>query len=58
MHHIFVGNVTVGEYDFIHSQNLVLTDGQGRIRGYYDGLDNTSMEQLSQDIAKLKKQHS
>ncbi|HLF65407.1 MAG TPA: SCO family protein [Saprospiraceae bacterium] len=47
-----------GEYDFIHSENIVLVDAIGQIRGYYNGLDAKSMNQLSEDIAKLKKDKS
>ncbi len=42
-----------GADDFIHSQNLVLVDGQGFVRGYYDGLDDQSVKQLILDIKKL-----
>ena len=47
-----------GNLDFIHSENLVLTDRQGRIRGYYNGLDESAMETLSGDILKLKNERS
>jgi protein SCO1/2 len=47
-----------GEQDFIHSENIVLVDTTGRIRGYYNGLDDKSMNTLSEDIAKLKKDKS
>lgn len=47
-----------GEHDFIHSENLVLLDGAGRIRGYYNGLDPKMPDQLTVDIAKLKKHKS
>ena len=43
-----------GPGDFIHSQYLVLVDTQGRIRGYYDGTNDTETSQLIQDIKKLK----
>ena len=42
-----------GVNDFIHSQNLVLIDKQGYIRGYYDGLENNSVNQLILDIKKI-----
>jgi protein SCO1/2 len=44
-----------GPGDFIHSENLVLVDQKGRIRGYYDGTDRKQVDQLITDIAKLKK---
>ena len=44
------------EYDFIHSENLVLVDPQRRIRGYYNGTDDGSVKQLIKDIAKLKRE--
>jgi protein SCO1/2 len=46
------------EHDFIHSENLVLSDGLGRIRGYYNGLDEQAVDQLVEDILKLKKERS
>jgi protein SCO1/2 len=30
----------------LHSTRFVLVDGQGRIRGYYDGIDEDSMKKL------------
>jgi protein SCO1 len=42
-----------GPNDFIHSQNLVLVDKQGYIRGYYDGTDAEQITQLISDIKKL-----
>lgn len=47
-----------GKHDFIHSENLVLVDQKGRIRGYYDGTDENAVDQLVRDIAKLKKRTS
>ncbi len=44
--------------DFIHSENIVLVDGQGRIRGYYNGMERKQMDVLRRDIAKLKKKIS
>lgn len=42
-----------GENDFIHSQNLVLIDSKGYIRGYYDGTDVASVQKMTTDIKKL-----
>jgi protein SCO1/2 len=46
-----------GPNDFIHSDNLVLVDKQKQIRGYYTGTDKTSVEQLIDDIKKLKNEN-
>lgn len=43
-----------GPEDFIHSEKLVLIDKQKRIRGYYNGTDATAVNQLMEDIKKLK----
>lgn len=42
-----------GPEDFIHSEKLVLVDTEKRIRGYYDGTDPESVDQLITDIEKL-----
>jgi len=41
------------EHSFIHTENLVLVDSQGRLRGYYDGTDPKAVEQLINDIPLL-----
>ncbi len=46
-----------GPGDFIHSEKLVLIDRQKRIRGYYTGTDDTEVNQLIQDIKKLKNEN-
>jgi len=43
-----------GPDDFIHSEKLVLIDPRRRIRGYYDGTNNSEVKQLITDIKKLK----
>jgi protein SCO1/2 len=43
-----------GPSDFIHSENLVLIDPTGRIRGYYKGTDEGEVNALIHDIDKLK----
>ncbi len=43
-----------GPQDFIHSENLVLIDKQKRIRGYYAGTNDKEVNQLINDIKKLK----
>lgn len=41
------------KHDFIHSEKLVLVDRQGRIRGYYSGLDVEQVRQLVRDVERL-----
>ena len=42
--------------DFIHTKYWVLIDGDGRIRGMYDGTNLGSVNQLIGDIKDLKKE--
>ncbi|MES2396779.1 MAG: SCO family protein, partial [Bacteroidota bacterium] len=42
-----------GPDDFIHTQNFALIDKDKRIRGFYDGIDSTEMNQLMKDIELL-----
>jgi protein SCO1 len=42
-----------GPNDFIHEQKLVLIDKEGRIRGYYDGVDDKEVDQMIEDIKML-----
>jgi protein SCO1/2 len=39
-----------GPEDFIHTQNFALIDKKGRIRGFYDGTDSSSVNELITDI--------
>ena len=43
-------------YDMIHTENFVLVDSRRRIRGFYDGTDSESMNQLIEDVYILKKE--
>lgn len=43
-----------GPNDFIHSDKVVLIDRLGRIRGFYDGTDESAINSLSHDIKKLQ----
>lgn len=43
------------EDDFLHTENFVLIDKNRHIRGIYNGLNKTSVEQLIADIKTLKK---
>ncbi len=40
--------------DFIHTENFVLIDGSGHIRGIYNGLNKTAVNQLIADIRTLR----
>lgn len=42
------------EGDFLHTENLVLVDKNRHIRGIYNGLNKTSINQLIADIKTLK----
>jgi protein SCO1/2 len=37
----------------LHSTRFVLVDGEGRIRGFYDGLDEESMGKLRRDLEAI-----
>jgi len=39
---------------FVHTENVVLIDGSGRIRGVYNGTDAFDMERLIEDVAILR----
>ena len=43
-----------GLQDFIHTENVVLIDTKGRLRGYYDGTAGKDISRLISDIEKLK----
>lgn len=47
-----------GFQDFVHTENVVLVDSQGRLRGFYDGTDAKSMSQLFSDLTFLLKKKS
>lgn len=42
--------------DFLHTENFILVDKQGYLRGIYNGLSKTSVNQLIADIKTLQKQ--
>lgn len=42
--------------EFLHTENFVLIDRKGHIRGIYNGLNKTSVNQLITDIKLLKKE--
>ena len=39
-----------GFQDFVHTENMVLVDTLGRLRGFYDGTDLDEVNQLVQDL--------
>ncbi len=39
--------------DFIHTNNFVLVDKKGRIRGYYDGTSTKEVDHMMEDISLL-----
>lgn len=46
-----------GPYDMIHTENFVLVDKTGRIRGFYDGTDKEAIKDLLKDIKILKAEY-
>ena len=42
-----------GPDDFIHSEFLILVDGDGKLRGYYSGTEENRVDDLIADIQKL-----
>lgn len=41
--------------EFLHTENFILVDQEGRIRGVYNGTLQLEMKRLSQDLMTLKK---
>lgn len=48
--------LTMEEDDFLHTENFVLVDKKGHLRGIYNGLNKTSVKQLITDIKSLKQE--
>ena len=46
-----------GQYKVTHSTYLALVDGDGNVRGFYDGVDNVGRADLLRDIRKLEKEN-
>tara|TARA_B100000795_G_C22708474_1_gene402543 strand:+ start:196 stop:855 length:660 start_codon:yes stop_codon:yes gene_type:complete len=42
-----------GYQDFVHTENVVLIDTEGRLRGFYDGTAEASITQLYMDLLSL-----
>jgi len=47
-----------GYQDFVHTENIVLVDTQGRLRGFYDGTREEEISLLYQDLTRLIKENS
>ncbi|HRO40889.1 MAG TPA: SCO family protein [Flavobacteriales bacterium] len=45
-----------GPDDFVHTENFVLVDPQGRLRGFYDGTKAKEVDQAIKDMRKLLKE--
>jgi protein SCO1/2 len=45
-----------GYQDFVHTENVVLVDTEGRLRGFYDGTSGVEISQLYRDIEVLQKE--
>ena len=46
-----------GKQDFIHTEQFVLIDKKGQIRGFYDGTDKEDIQRILEDIRILKKEY-
>lgn len=47
-----------GLQDFIHTENIVLVDRLGRLRGYYDGTKGEDIERIISDIEILRNEEN
>lgn len=47
-----------GLQDFIHTENVVLVDPDGRLRGFYDGTSEDDMAQILSDIGLLREEYN
>lgn len=45
-----------GDQDFIHTEQFILIDKKGQIRGFYDGTEKEEMQRIIDDIAILKQE--
>lgn len=46
-----------GPFDMIHTENFILIDPKGRIRGFYDGTDEKEIGRLLEEISILTKEY-
>lgn len=58
-HYLAVQDIpgTADDLDMVHTENFMLIDKKGYIRGYYDGTDPEAIEQLLEDITILKMEY-
>ncbi len=58
-HYLAVQDIpgTEDDLDMVHTENFMLIDKKGYIRGYYDGTDPEAIEQLLEDITILKMEY-
>ena len=45
-----------GYQDFVHTENVILIDSDGRLRGFYDGTSEKEISQLYSDLQRLLKE--
>ena len=46
-----------GDQDFIHTEQFILVDQGGQIRGFYDGTEKEEMQRIIDDISILKREN-
>jgi protein SCO1/2 len=46
-----------GDQDFIHTEQFILVDQEGQIRGFYDGTEKEEMQRIIDDITILKREN-
>ncbi len=52
--HLAVGDEGTAEEPITHSTRLALMDRQGRLRGYYDAMEEADMARLPRDVRALR----
>lgn len=45
-------------YDMVHTENFILVDRQKRVRGFYDGTNQSEIKRLAEDIRFLLKERN
>lgn len=55
LHSLAYNGFHIGDRDnpIFHSTYLILVDGAGRIRGYYDGLERSQLQRLRKEVRQL-----
>ena len=46
-----------GDQDFIHTEQFILVDQEGQIRGFYHGTEKEEMQRIIDDISILKREN-